>query len=320
MTDAPATSDAAAPPQTENRVDPRTAGEISSLAQYRARQQASSPAQPATAEVGGVSPEPDAVSRPDNREQAIPRERFDQVNQQKNEAVQRAEMLQAQLQAFQLQQQAQAQFQSPTGMANQPQPVRPQAPITQSGMQGAAPAMPDFSNPTVKKQWRDKITNDPIDGLREFVSVLIQGEGAPLLQQFQQEVLGQVTSQLTPLQRGFAEQQVGQYETSRSNADASFAQVAPAFRELVNTAVSQGYSLTPQNLAAIEGIARAQAGLPFGAPTPPAPTFSERPGSAGNFGQAPTPVLTAQQRNVARMAGMTDQQYIEWYAKNGVEL
>lgn len=293
-------------PQTENSAPPVQAGrDISSLENYRARQAASSaPKPPQPPQAGGASPNTGADSQADHREQAIPRPRFDEVNAQKNQYQQQVQALQAQIAQMQQAQQA-------TGM--QGAPVQPQgyAAPSYSGMQGAAPQqagpkVPDFNDPAVQKQWREKITNNPVTGLREFVSLLIQAEGAPLLQQFQQQILGQIT----PIQQTFVQQQLSSYESSRTQSDPTFSQVAPTFRQLAVTAQQRGFTLTPQTLQAIEGIARAQAGIPFG--TPPAPAqapFSERPGGGTQMGQAPTPTLTPQQRDIARRFGMTEQEY-----------
>ena len=200
-------------------------------------------------------------------------------------------------------------FQPPTGMQAVPQ-FAPQ-PVTQSGMaqppqQAPQPTAPDFNSQEVQKQWREKIANNPVTGLREFVSLLIQSEGAPLLQQFQQQILGQ----LAPIQQTFAGQQLQSYAASRAS-DPSWQQVQPTFQQLAREAISRGYQPTPEVLSVVETIARQQAGVPYYAPQPAAAApFTERPGSGGaGFGAAQTPELTPQQRGVARQFGMTEQEY-----------
>lgn len=297
--------------QTENATPPVNAGrDISSLENYRARQAASSaPKPPQPPQAGEASPTTGQNPQADQREQAIPRPRFDEVIEQKNQYQQQVQALQAQLAQMQQAQQA-------TGMQGAPAQPQGYAAPTYSGMQGAAPQqapsqVPDFNDPAVQKQWRDKIANNPVTGLREFVSLLIQAEGTPLLQQFQQQILGQIT----PIQQTFVQQQLSSYETSRAQSDPTFQQVAPTFRQLAVTAQQRGFALTPQTLQAIEGIARAQAGVPFGAPPAPAQApFSERPGGGTQLGQSSTPTLTAEQRDMARRFGMSEQEWAASYA------
>lgn len=292
---------AAAPqPQTETTAPSVGSGEISSLANFMARQKAASSAPEAQqSQAGEGDPNVAATAPQDNREQFIPRTRFDEVVNERNQLRQQ---VQAPQQNFGQQPQfgAAPQFQAPqgfnpTGMIGQ----QPQQQLQQVNV-------PDFNDATVQKQWRDKIANNPVTGLREFVSLLLQAEGGPVLEQFRQ----QIASQIAPIQQTFVQQQLQSYTSQRQASDPGFAQVAPAFNQLVSQAAQRGYQLTPQVLSAIEGIARAQSGM-LTAPPPQAPRapFSETPGSAGSFGQAEQPSLSAQQRAVAERFGMTAQEY-----------
>jgi hypothetical protein len=284
--------------------------EISSLARYRAQQQkGSSPsAQPQTAG-GEASPETGAAqAQPsDNREQFIPRHRFDEVNAQRNQYAQQLQALQAQLAMYQQAQgitgmqgqlghfqQAPAQP-TVTGMANSPQAQASQV-----------PQIPDFNDPAVVREWRDRIANNPVTGLRDFVSLLIRAEGVPLLEQFRQ----QITSQLTPLQQTFVQQQLTSYAQSRAS-DPQFTAIQPIFNQLVQQAVQRGYQLTPQVLSTIEHIARVQApqyGITL--PASDQAPFTERPGSGGQGFPAPEmPQLTPMQEAMARRFGMTPAEY-----------
>lgn len=299
--------DAAPAPQPVNegvlQADPT---ELSSLARYRAAQQASAPVAPVQQNAGNSAPT-DGQTNSDGkaRSEYIPRDRFDQVNQAKNEAEAELARYRQQaaltgMQVYPQNQQVPAQVVSPTGMAN-PQPQQ----VSQPGQQ-----IPDFNDPAVRKIWQDKIANNPITGLREFVSLLIQSEGAPLLQQFQQQIMGSIA----PIQQTFVSQQLSAYASSRAS-DPNWTQIQPSFNALAQEAINRGYSPTPEVLSVVEAIARQQVGIPaFSAPQPAAPPvpFSERPGSGGgNFGEAPTPALTPRERFVAQQFGMTEKEYAD---------
>lgn len=312
-------------PQTETPALGQVPGEISSLANYMARQKAaSSTAEAKQPQAGEGTPQPSAATspQPDNREQYIPRERFDQVLNERNQL--RAQMqpppqqntgyapqMNAGMQVPQLPPQG---YQPQFGAVPQYQPQN----VGPTGMVGAAPqqqpsAAPDFADPKVQKEWREKIANNPVTGLREFVSLLIQTEGGPLLEQFRQ----QISSQLNPIQQSFVQQQLSTYSASRQQSDPSFGQVAPMFQQLVSQAVQRGYSLTPQTLQAIEGIARAQLGIPFGGPpAQPQVPFSENPGGVGNLGQAEQPSLSPLEQKVASQFGMSPGEYLTYRRNN----
>lgn len=308
-------------PTTENQAATRNAGEISSLANYMARRKDSSSSAPEQSKAGEGAPNAAATQPPqDNREQFIPRSRFDEVLNERNALRQQQQQAPQAPQAQQPQEWQQPQ-QAPapqlnTGMQNVPQWQPPQqgfqSPTGMVGQQQAPqqaqrPAnVPDFSDANVQKEWRTKIANNPVTGLREFVSLLIQAEGAPLLEQFRQ----QITSQITPLQQSFVQQQLTSYTSHRQQSDPTFAQIAPAFNQLVAQAQQRGYQLTPQTLQAIEGIARSQSGHLY-APAPQAPQvpFTEAPGSSGSFGQPSEPTLTNEQLAMAKRFNMTPAEY-----------
>jgi len=268
-----------------------------------ARQKDSSPSVQVQAPAGEGSPVTVATPATENREQFIPRERFDEVIAERNQLrLQAQQVPQFQPQAFQPQQAPQG-F-SPTGMVgNQPPQQAPQP----------AANVPNFDDPTVQKQWRDKIANNPVTGLREIVSLMIQTEGGPLLEQFRQ----QISSQITPIQQSFVQQQLTSYTSQRQQADPSFATtVAPRFNQLVTEAVNRGYNLTPQALQAIEGIARAQTGSFTQPQAPRQVPFTEAPGGAANFGQTEQVQLTPQQRAMADRFGMTYAEYAASQRRN----
>jgi len=250
---------------------------------------------------GEGSPTPDAAatSPQDNRESFIPRSRFDEVLAERNAL--RQQMMSPPVlppQGLQPQFGAVPQFQVPQG-------VSPTGMVGQQPAPQQTPALPDFSDINIQKQWREKIANNPVTGLREFVTMILMAEGAPLLQQFQQQIL----SQISPIQQSFVQQQLTSYTSQRQQADPSFSQVVPAFNQLVSQAVQRGYSLTPQVLQAIEGIARAQSGLLSpSAPAPRAP-FTEAPGGSGQFGQPTQTPLTPAQAAVAKRFGMEPSEY-----------
>lgn len=287
-------------PQTENQAPGVGSGEISSLANFMARQkEASSAPEAQQPQAGEGSPNVAATAPQDNREQYIPRTRFDEVLNERNQLRQQ---VQAPQQSFGQQPQfgAVPQFQAPQGfnptgmVGQQPQPQRQQVNV------------PDFNDATIQKQWREKIANNPVTGLREFVSLLLQAEGGPLLEQFRQDIV----SQIAPIQQTFVQQQLQSYTSQRQASDPGFAQVAPAFNQLVSQAAQRGYQLTPQVLSAIEGIARAQSGM-LNSPPPQAPRapFTESPGGTGGFGESAGPNLSPVQQMMAKRFGMTPDEY-----------
>ena len=297
---------------TENKAPAPPSGEISSLERYMAARAASSTApkdQPTPAASAPAQGAP--TPSPDNREQYIPRERFDQVLNERNQ-------LRAQVQQTPPQQNTGFAPQLNTGMQVPQQQFQQPQGFTPTGMVGQQPqparpaGVPDFNDPAVQKQWRDKISNNPVTGLREFVSLLIQAEGTPLLESFRQ----QITQQISPIQQTFLQQQLNQYVSQRSQVDPGFSQVAPAFNQLVAQAAQRGMQLNPQTLQAIEGIARAQSGMLNATVAPRQVPFTETPGGAANFGQPEQPSLSPQQQEIAKRFGMSAAEYAAFYGGN----
>lgn len=308
-------------PQTENQGGQQNTGEISSLANYMARRRSSSEAGQATQTSGEGSPSTAATEpqQSEERSQYIPRERFDQVLAERNQLREQAQPQQPQ--------QTPPQPQPPQPFPQQPQgpqlntgmqpgqQFQPQQNVSPTGMVGQqqqpnAPQMPDFSDPQVRKEWNNRLNKEGVGALQELISTAIRAEGTPLLEQYVQ----QVRSQLTPLQQNFVQQQLSSYSQQRTQQDPSFQQIAPTFQQLVSQAAQRGYSLDPQTLQAIEGIARGQAGL-FNQPVqqPQQPPFSEQPGGTGSLGQKSEPQLNGQQRMMADRFGMSHEEYAQTY-------
>lgn len=308
---APQTSNA--PAQTENTAQPvRT--EISALANYRKHKEAqgSSP-KPEQRETDG-QPQPNMGQQEPQREPYIPRERFDEVVNQRNTIQQQYQQMQAQLQQFQQAQQSQ-QVVGPTGMV-QPQQAAP-PPQQQAAVQSFLDQV--TKDPTARQQWQKKIANEGVTALADFVRQAVESVGRPLLEEYTKNV----SAQLTPIQRQYVNQQINSYVSQRAN-DPDFAVVRPTFDTLVSTAVQRGYDVTnPQVLGTIEFLAKQQMqaqGQYQQHQQPPTPMpFSERPGSGGqNFGKSATPSLTPQQVKMAERFGMTPQQYADSLRAMGV--
>ena len=303
---------------TVNQLQQSSPQDISALAAYRAaRQAASSPPAEPKAEGGDTRPNAGGDQAQPQREGFIPRERFDEVHQ-------RMKSYEQQLQQFQ-QSQPQAQ---PNAFGTPQMPQMPQFPMQQplqqvgpTGMvQGQqqqpqqTPQAPDFNDPKVQREWREKIANNPITGMREFTEHIIRSYGEPLVNQAVQGLY----QQLQPLQRAFVNQQIQTYAQQRQ-ADPSFQQVQPYFQNLVQQAQQRGVDVTnPQVLGTIEYMAKQQAqaqGMQFAPPQQPPqqqPPFTERPGNSGaSLGQSQTPTLTPQQQAMARTFGMSDREYAE---------
>mgnify|MGYP001136335144 CR=1 FL=1 len=321
-------------PQAENQgqaAKPQVPTEISALKKYReaqaARRQGNTPTPAAQNSGEGESGPNDAAQEQNqNREQWIPRERFDQVNQQKNQFQQQLQQLQN-MQQFAQQQpgyQGQAAPQQPyvgqTGMVHTPPQQPQQQPQRQ---QQGQPELPDFSNPDVEKQWRNKIAKDPIKGLGELFDIYLAQKGQPLLQQYAQ----QIQQQIQPLRQNYVQTQLNQYAQSRAN-DPEFTQIRPVFDQMAQRAVQMGYDLSnPQTLATVEFVAKQQAqqqGMynpqPQQMMAQPQP-FSERPGNSGAQigGGARGPQLSPQQKQMAQRFNMTEQQYADSLAAMGVK-
>lgn len=308
-----------APQQTEtSQGKPQIPTEISALRDYRAareaqKTQASSAESTQSAGAGESRPNDAAQSQsPDaGREQYIPRDRFDQVNQQKNQYKQQLEYMQQMMQ--QPQQPAQPQQQPGfTGMvhqAPQPQQTAPQ------------PELPDFNDPNVKKEWQRKLSKDPIAGIQELMDIAIQQRGTPLLERYVQ----QVQQQLQPIQQNFLRQQVDGYVSQRQS-DPDFAPIEPMYRQMAAQAANLGYNISdPSVQQTVEFVARQQAqqqGMynPQANQMVPQPApFSERPGNAGMQHQASGPQLTPQQKAMAKRFGMTEERYAQSLEAMGVK-
>lgn len=310
-----------AAPQTENAPQPvqRDPTEISALTKYRTERLGSSPKQEAPKQGGDANPDGGRDKLADGREAFIPRERFDEVNQNYQQMKQQLEnyqrqSMQGQPQNFQqqapqtgmLQQQQPApQWQTnPTGMQQQPQQQQAQAPQRRVRM----------DDPAYVKEWQRKIANDPVKSLGAFIEDYINDVGAPMLTQLQQ----QIQSQLAPIQRAHVANQLNTYATTRQQADPSFTQVRPVFEQLVHQAAQRGYDVqNPTVLSHLEFSARQQQGLgmptygtPHAAPQVP---FTESPGS-GNQGfnqRANQPSLTREQMEFAKRFGMEPAEYAD---------
>lgn len=309
-------------PQAENQgqaAQPQIPTEISALKKYReaqaAKRQGNTPTPAAQKSGEGESgPNDAAQTQNQDREQWIPRERFDQVNQQKNQFQQQLQNLQN------MQQFAQQQpYVGQTGMVHTP----PQQPAQQpQRQQQGQPELPDFSNPEVEKQWRNKIAKDPIKGLGELFDIYLAQKGQPLLQQYAQ----QIQQQIQPLRQNYVQTQLNQYAQSRAN-DPEFTQIRPVFDQMAQRAVQMGYDLSnPQTLATVEFVAKQtaqQQGMyqpqPQQMMAQPQP-FTERPGNSGGMNNAPRgPQLTPQQKQMAQRFNMTEQQYADSLAAMGVK-
>lgn len=284
-----------------------------------ARQKAQSSAPEAKqANAGEGARNTPAEQSQDSREQFIPRSRFDQVLQERNQLREQAQQAQQQPQQQQAPQPQPQQWQQPQGLQTgmqsfQPQQVNPQQ-AGPTGMVGQQPQpqqqqanVPNFDDPAVQKEWQRKIANNPVTGLREFVELLIHSRGTPLLEQFRQ----QIASQLNPIQQSFVQQQLSSYTTQRQQQDPSFGQVAPAFNQLVQQAMQRGYTLNPQVLQAIEGIARAQSGMLTQPQAPQQAPFTEAPGGTGSFGTTEQPTLSPAEQSMAERFGMTAEEYAQ---------
>lgn len=216
----------------------------------------------------------------ENRSQYIPRDRFDQVLQERNASQQALQMLQQQmLQTYQQQQ-----------VGNQ---------IT--GMQPAQPQQPQINF----EEWQEKIANQGAAALYEFM----QAAGQPLIQQ----EINRVMQQITPIQQTITQQVVDNYAASRSS-DPSFATIRPLFNNYVQAIRQQnpGQQFTPDSLQFIEYAAKQQAekqGLLQHMQAP----FSERPGASFTGKTETKPTITAEQQRIARVYGMSDEEYMRNY-------
>lgn len=286
--------------QTEKGKDPT---QISALNRYR--EQGSSSASSAQNDGQPKDGESSANTGSDGREQFIPRSRFDQVNEQRNQFQQEAAQAQQQLIALQQQMLQQQMQPNPTGMVGAP----------------PAPQAPAFNpnDPEFQERWRKRLADNPIQGMAEFMQEFLQHTGTPMIEQLRSEIMGQVQ----PLRDGYVSQQVQQYAQQRAAQDPSFQQVAPHLQQVVSQALSQrpDLQLNGQTLQVLEQIARVNAsqqqfGLQpgYGMQTPVAPIaptapFTERPGQPqANTGPQDAPI-TPEIRAMAARFRMDPQQY-----------
>jgi hypothetical protein len=316
--------------QTENaQVSQVDSTEISSLANYRARQQRdSSPSQQHAPTDGHAVPDDGGTKLEDGREAFIPRDRFDEVNTKYQEAQRQLQQLQQQPQVQPQYPQQTPQFGQPNTGMQQGYPQQQQyfqQPLSPTGMQQQpqqSQARIKLDDPSFVKEWRSKIANDPVKGLKEFVEMAIQDAGEPIMQQ----ILQQVEARVAPVHQRFIRDQVQAYSQQRST-DPTFQQIRPAFEQYVQAAAQRGYDVTnPNILTHLEVAVRQQynVGLPFQqqAPqhTPPAPPFTEQPG-AGNQGLAQrqnAPQLTSEQLAMAKTFKMEPAEYAASLKRLGV--
>jgi hypothetical protein len=289
---------------TVNESDPT---QISALARHRSQGSpiASSAQEQDSPQEGETGTNPGSAER----EQFIPRDRFDEVNNQKNLATQQLAAQTAMMQQMMAQQAAQQQHVAGMVGAPQAQPQQQQAPVF------------DPSDPEVQKQWREKLAANPIEGMAGFFQEMLQAQGAPMISQLRNEM----AAQMQPLRDGYVQQQVEGYAQQRMAQDPTFAQVAPQLNAVVQNALQQrpDLQLNPQILQIFEQIARtnsagqqfgnppafgmAQPGIP---PMQPGAPFSERPAAVlpGGTGQANAPI-TPQIRAMAQRFGQDPQVY-----------
>ena len=312
------TPDTQSAAQTVTGLQPASSQDISALAAYRAQRQAASSA-PVQQSVEGGDTRPDAGEQSQaqpQREPYIPRDRFDEVVNERNQLREQFQRMQ-QSQAFGVPQQPQ----QPQYPMQQPQ-FQPQVGPTgmvqgQQAPQQSQPNAPDFNDPKVQKEWREKIANNPVTGLREFTEHIINSYGAPLVNQAVQSIY----QQLQPLQRAFIQQQIQSYSQQRQS-DPEFSAAQPIFTNLVQMAQARGIDTTnPQVLGTIEYMAKQQARQMGYVPPQEqqAPPFTERPGNSGaTLGKPQTPALTPQQQAMARTFGMSDSEYAQQLRDMGV--
>jgi len=321
-------------PQTENTGQapaPKVKTDISALRNYREaeakRQESATSADSGRPENGGGGGPTDATrnqdQQSDDREQAIPRDRFDQVNQQKNQYKQQLEQMQTYMQQLQGSQGMQQPQQQPqigqTGMMHTPPTQQQQVPQPTPQQQDAITAL--LADPDKKKEWQRKIGKDPMGGIVELIDMAIQSRGTPLLERY----ANQLQEQIAPLKQNYFQQQINSYEQQRAN-DPDFQAIQPVVREMAQRASQMGYDLSnPQTMQTVEFVAR-QAAQQRGTFNPqqnqmqpqPAP-FSERPGNSGQQPRASGPQLSAEQLKYAKRFGQTPEQYAASLEAMGVK-
>lgn len=282
----------------------------------------------------GSAPSEQPKGEGNERSPHIPRERFDQVNNERKQLAEQVPQLASQVQ--QLQQFVQRALWSQQQVPQQaPQQVSP-AGMVQPQPQPQAPRF-DLSDEAKVKEWQTRIANGGVKELAAFVKQLIEAEGTPLLEQFQQRI----TSQLTPIQQSYVNQVVDRYAATRQQ-DPTFQAVRPYFQSFLERARQErpDLPLNEYTLSTIEHMARVQAqqdaqryGItqfpqpqPGFAPQPQVPQpyqpyqpyqpqvpYSERPGAAGVGSPALAQrQLTEAERQVARGFGMSDAEYLTY--------
>lgn len=319
-------------PQQPEQQDTSQIGRISSFANYQARMEAQR--QRATAS----SPVNQGPQQPQNQPPVQQPERSQSPQgpsiqpqqaqpQQAPDLAQQVQALQAQLASMRLQQQPPIQQQpqpqnlAPGGMA-QPQ----QAPAQTQD------APPDWSNPAVKKQWREKLVSDPVSTMVEMVQQL-QRQGESTLAQQVQEQLQQYVA---PIQQHVVGQAAQQYIQQRANEDQGFQTVTPYFNYFLDYALSQrpDLPLNQQTFSTIEQVARIQAqqdaqaygwaqpqqGYQQQIPQGPQqynqgygqqPPYQERPGASAGFQPQATRQyqISPEINRLAQMSGLSPQEY-----------
>lgn len=273
---------------------------FSDLAASRAQRQAAVPVVGTTPDSGQTTPGGQEVGQ---RSEYIPRDRFDEVNSRR---------IAAEAQLAQLTQMTQAQAQR-ASQGNAGQFSQPQGQAVANSPQ-VRNFLETVSSKEEKEKWRNKILNQPVEGIAELVQYAIQTEGGALLQQH----LAAIQSSLAPIQQSFQQQQlaqVGQYANQRAaDPNSAWAQVQPVFNQLVQVATERGYTINPQSLQVIESVARTQVGLPaWGAPVPANAPFSERPSQGPSAPQQPQLQLTPEMKKIAALSGVDEATYARNY-------
>lgn len=289
------------PAQPVTGANPQIQTTFSDLAASRAQRQAAVPVVGTTPDSGQTTPGGQEVGQ--QRSEYIPRDRFDEVNSRR---------IAAEAQLAQLTQMTQAQAQR-ASQGNAGQFSQPQGQAVANSPQ-VRNFLETVSSKEEKEKWRNKILNQPVEGIAELVQYAIQTEGGALLQQH----LAAIQSSLAPIQQSFQQQQfaqVGQYANQRAaDPNSAWAQVQPVFNQLVQVATERGYTINPQSLQVIESVARTQVGLPaWGAPVQANAPFSERPSQGPSAPQQPQLQLTPEMKKIAAMSGVDEATYARNY-------
>lgn len=240
------------------------------------------------------------------RSEYIPRERFDQVNSNLQQAAAQNTELQNQVRALQQQlligQTAQTPYSqqaaSLSGMVQPPQ--QEQAPALDISQ--LVPGLSEADN----NKWKEKITKEGPKAIQEMVMEFI----SPLANQLHNSV----QTSVQPLQAAYVDQQRTAYEQSRAN-DPAFSTIQPYFRSVLNQVLGArpNLQLNSPTLQLIESVAKQQAAANGVSALPQQQLpYSESPGAARqeSVGNSATVSLTQEQQRTARGFGMTDEQYL----------